>query len=383
MPVKNKANVVIIGGGVVGLAVAYNLARLGVKDVVLLERAYLGSGATSRCGAGIRQQWGTEMNCALARKSMDIFEKMNEMLEVKRDIELKQKGYLLLAFSEKEMEQFRKNLKVQSKYDIPSREVTPREARDIVPHLNLEGLVGGAFCPTDGHVNPFLVTEAYANAARRLGVDIYTYTEALDIEMSGSKITGVRTDQGLIKTDSVVNAAGGYSQQIGKMVGLDLPVKSERHEILVTEKVEPLQGPMVMSFSYNIYCQQTPEGPFLMGYGDPDEPESYNLNSSWHFLEEMTRKATRLLPPLKQLRVIRQWAGLYNITPDRQPIIAESEEVPGFFMAIGFSGHGFMIAPMTGVLLAEMIGGEEPSLELKLDPGRFARGDLILEPSVV
>ncbi len=380
---KNSAKVVVIGGGVVGLAVAYNLARLGVKDVVVLERAYLGSGATSRCGAGIRQQWGTEMNCKLAKKSMDIFEEMNEMLEVKRDIELKQKGYLLLAFSDKEMEQFRKNLEVQSKFDIPSREVTPEEAKEIVPHLNLEGIVGGAFCPTDGHANPFLVTEAYAKAAKRLGVEIYTYTEALDIEKKNDKITAVLTDKGKIKTDKVVNTAGGYSQQIGEMVDLELPVKSERHEILVTEKVAPLQGPMVMSFSYNIYCQQTPEGPFLMGYGDPNEPESYNINASWHFLEEMTKKATRLLPPLKHIRVVRQWAGLYNITPDRQPIIAEAEEVPGFYMAIGFSGHGFMIAPMTGVILAEMIADEELSMDLKLDLGRFERGDLILEPSVV
>jgi len=380
---KSKADAVIIGGGVIGLAIAYNLAKKGMDDIVVLEREYLGSGATGRCGAGIRQQWGTEMNCRLARKSMDIFENMNELLETKMDIELKQQGYLLLAFSDKEMEQFRKNLELQARENIPSREVTPEEAKEIVPHLNIDDVAGATFCPTDGHANPFLVVKAYEDAARRLGVEINTFTEAIDITKEAGRITGVQTDKGFIATDKVVNAAGGYSCQIGEMVGLDLPVKPERHEILVTERVEPFQGPMVMSFSYNIYCQQTPGGPFLMGFGDPDEPASFNRKSSWHFLEEMAKKTYKLLPPLGELRVVRQWAGLYNITPDRQPIITESREVPGFYMAIGFSGHGFMIAPMTGILMSEMILGEELSLDISLNLERFEEGNLILEPSVV
>lgn len=383
MLLKDRAEVVIIGGGVVGLAIAYNLAKKGMDEIVVLEREYLGSGATGRCGAGIRQQWGTEMNCRLARNSMDIFENMNEILETEMDIELKQQGYLLLAFSDKELEQFRKNLKLQARENIPSREVTPEEAKEIVPHLNIDDVVGGTFCPTDGHANPFLVVKAYADAAERLGVEINTFTEAIDITKEDGKIAGVQTDKGFIATERVVNAAGGYSCQVGEMAGLDLPVKPERHEILVTEKVEPYQGPMVMSFSYNIYCQQTPEGPFLMGFGDPDEPASFNRKSSWEFLEKMAEKTYNLLPPLGELRVVRQWAGLYNITPDRQPIITESKQVPGFYMALGFSGHGFMIAPMTGIIMAEMILGEELSLELNLDLERFEKGNLILEPSVV
>lgn len=380
---KKNAEVVIIGGGVIGCAIGYNLAREGCKDVIILEKEYLASGSTGRCGAGIRQQWGTEMNCLLAKKSMEIFENMNDILEVKRDIELKQGGYLLLAYSGKEMEQFEKNLDLQHKFDIPSRRVSPEEAKEIVPYLNLDGVVGGTFCPTDGHANPFKVTQAYADAARRLGVEIYTYTEALDIKVENGQVKGVETSNGFISTNKVVNAAGGYSKKIAEMAGIDIPTKAERHQILVTEKVDPLQGPMVMSFSYNIYCQQTPDGSFIMGYGDPDEPESYNINSSWQFLEEMARKTTNLLPLLGHLRVVRQWAGLYNITPDRQPIIDGSDEVEGFYQAVGFSGHGFMIAPMTGKIMAEMILDKELSLDIKLDLGRFKRGDLILEPSVV
>lgn len=380
---KNKASVVVIGGGVVGCAIAYNLAKMGERDVVVLERNFLASGATGRCGAGVRQQWGTEMNCLLSKGSMQIFENMNEILETKRDIELKQGGYLLLAYSEKEMNQFKKNVELQHSLDIPSRLIAPEEAKEIVPYLNTDKLLGGAFCPTDGHANPFLVTQAYADAARRLGVEIYTHTEVTGIKQENGRVVGVETNRGTIMTDKVVNAAGGYSASIGKMVGLDLPVYAERHQILVTEPVEPMQGPMVMSFSYNIYCQQSPHGSFIMGFGDPNEPRDGNIRSSWQFLEEMAEKATWLLPPLKHLRVVRQWSGLYNITPDRQPILCEAPEVPGFYMSIGFSGHGFMIAPMVGILMAEMILGKELSMRLSLDLGRFERGELVLEPSVV
>ncbi|RKX74394.1 MAG: FAD-dependent oxidoreductase [Spirochaetes bacterium] len=380
---KNRASVVIIGGGVVGCSIAYNLARKGVRDIVLLEKHFLCYGSTGRCGAGVRQQWGTERNCILARESMKIFENMNEELATRRDIELKQGGYLLLAYSEKELELFRKNIRLQNRLDIPSKEVTPLEAKEIVPYLNTERLVGGAFCPTDGHANPFLVTQAYADAARRLGVEIELYTEATGIRKKSNRIVGVETSRGFIETEKVVNAAGGYSVLVSKMAGVEMPVYSERHQILATEPVEKIQGPMVMSFSYNIYCQQTPQGNFLMGYGDPEEPKGINTRSTWQFLETMAEKVTWLLPPLRHLRVVRQWAGLYNITPDKQPIICEVEQLPGFYLAIGFSGHGFMIAPMVGILISRIITGEPVGMELKLDLERFERGELTPEPAVV
>lgn len=381
--IKDKAGIVIIGGGVTGCSIAYNLAQKGYTDIVLLERDYLASGATGRCGAGIRQQWGTEMNCKLAKNSMEVFENMNDILGTKRDIELKQEGYLLLAFSEKEIDQFDKNIKLQHSLDIPSRKVSPEEAKELVPHLNTDEVLGGTFCKTDGHANPFRVTEAYAEAAERLGVDIYTYTEAKDIKIKNAKIQGVETDRGFIKTNRVVDAAGGFSREIASMVGIDLPVKPERHQILVTERTDPLQKPMVMSFSYNIYCQQTPDGSFVMGFGEPNEPDSHNIQASWQFLEEMAEKAVNLLPVLGNIRVVRQWAGLYNVTPDAQPILDKAFGIDDFYIAAGFSGHGFMIAPMTGLYMAEMILGQETTLDLDLNPERFDRGRLILEPSVV
>jgi len=380
---KNKANFVIIGGGVVGLSIAYNLAKRGIKDIVLIEKSYLGSGATGRCGAGVRQQWGTKQNCLLAKESMKVFENFKDILQIKRDIELKQKGYLLLAYSAKELEQFKKNLEIQHSLNIPSVLLTPQQAKEIVPDLNTENLVGAAFCPKDGHANPFQVTFGYAEAAQQLGVEINKFTEVIDIKTRNNKIIGVQTNKGFIETQKVIAAAGGWTQEIAKMAGINLPIFSERHEILVTEPVKKILDPMLMSFSYNIYCQQTPEGSFIMGYGPEGEPPSYNMDSSWKFLEIMSKKATFLLPPLKNIRIIRQWAGLYNMSPDKQPIVSKIDQMEDFYVACGFSGHGFMLAPALGVLMADIVTDSELTYNVVLDIGRFERGEIIAEPSVV
>jgi len=381
---NKTASVVIIGGGISGCAIAYTLAKKGVKDIVVIERDYLSSGATGRCGAGVRMQWGTEMNCRLAKYSIEFFERANEELDYEYDIEFKQGGYLIVASTEKEVNQFKKNIALQNSLGIPSRLLTPKEAKEIVPHMDETKIIAATFNPKDGHLNPFHTTQAYANAAVRLGVEIMKYTTVTGINVENGKVVGVQTDKGYISTPVVVNAAGGYSQLIAKMVGIDLPVYSERHQILVTEPVAPMQGPMFMSFSLNIYCQQTPHGSFIMGRGDANEPRDLRITSSWHFMEEMAKTCTELLPPLKELRVVRQWSGLYNISPDRQPIYGPVKEVEGFYLACGFSGHGFMFGPVTGVVIAESILGETPTIPVHmLDKDRFERGELLLEPSVV
>jgi len=378
------ADVVIIGGGISGCSIAYNLAKKGVKNIAVIEKNFLASGSTGRCGAGIRQQWGTEMNCKLAMSSIKFFETANDELKYDGDIEFKQGGYLIVASTQKEDEQFKKNVQLQRSLGMDVEYLTPNEAIKIVPYLNTENLTSATFCPKDGHLNPFLTTDAYAKAARRLGVHIYTFTEVVGINTLNGKITGVITNKGEISTRTVVNAAGGYSKEIAKMVNIDLPVYSERHQILVTEPVEPMQGPMVMSFSLNIYCQQSPHGSFIMGRGDENEPRDLRLTSSWHFLDEMAKSITNLLPPIGKLRVIRQWSGLYNLTPDRQPILGAIKELEGFYLAVGFSGHGFMFGPMTGLLIAEQILGEKNTIDIStLDKDRFERGELVLEPSVV
>ncbi len=378
------ADIVVIGGGVIGCSTAYNLAKLGAGKVVVLEKKYLASGATGRCGAGMRMQWGTETNCLLSRESIKMLSHLPELLDVNVDIEFTQNGYLMPAYSKKMAEQFKKNLVLQNSLSIPARWVTPEESLEIVPFLNTKGMFGATYCAEDGHSNPFKVTEAYAQAAKNLNVEIYTDTEVQGIVTKNGKIISVRTNRGDILADTVVNAAGGYAKTIGRMVGVELPIFPERHEILVTEPVEPTMGPMVMSFYHNLYCQQSPHGSFIMGIGHPNEPESYNIKSSWQFLRDMAQRLVEILPPLAGLNVVRQWAGLYDMCPDRTPILGNSPALNRFFTAAGFSGHGFMISPITGQLMAEMVLGKPTAFPIQMfDAGRFDRGELFVEPSVV
>jgi len=381
---RTEAKYVIIGGGISGLSIAYNLANKGEKDIVVIEKDYFTAGATGRCGAGIRQQWGTRLNCLLAKKSIEFFEKAQDILDYDGDIEFKQEGYLIIGSNDEEDEMFDANVKLQNELGIPAKKLSKEEAKTIVPYLNTEVVHSATFCGTDGHLNPFTMSDAYYKAAKRLGVEFHTYTTVLDIMVEDKKITGVLTDKGEIRTNIVINAAGGYAKHIGDMAGVEIPVYSQNREILVTEPVEKMQGPMVISFSKNIYCQQTPHGAFIMGRGDNRE-KGYTTESTWQFLDEMATTATTLLPPLGELRVIRQWGGLYNMSPDHQPIISDAKAVKGFYMACGFSGHGFMLAPMTGLLLSEMILGQKPTLPLEdLKLSRFEGKNLAaMEKSVV
>lgn len=373
----------IIGAGISGCSIAYNLAAKGESGILVLDKSYLTSGSTGRCGAGVRQQWGTEMNCLLAKASIEFFEKAAEILEYPGDIEFKQEGYLILAVTEAEDRDFSENVKLQKRLGIPSEKITKEEALKIVPHLNPDAFISATFCPTDGHLNPFRMTDAYYRKAKQLGAEFSFHEEVQGIDFINNHYR-VRTDRRVIETKNLINAAGPQAGVIGEMVGLELPVHAERHEILVTEPVERMQGPMVMSFGKNLYCQQVPHGGFIMGRSTPGEPPSFNISSSWQFLDEMAKTICEILPPLGKLRVTRQWAGSYIMTPDRQPIIGKTN-LPGFYLAIGFSGHGFMFAPMTGLLLAEIILGEEPSLPVDgLGLERFESGKIsAYEKSVV
>ena len=354
----NKASIVIIGAGISGLSTAYNLAKAGMKDIHVIDKGYFTNGSTGRCGAGVRQQWGTKLNCILAKKSIEFFARANEELGYDKDIEFKQEGYLILATNKEEDEQFAKNVKLQNSLGIPTKKLTVEEALKIVPHLNPDSFISATYCKTDGHVNPFLMSEAYYLAAKKLGVNFHFFEEVKAIKVEGEKITEVVTEKDRYLTNKVLNAAGGYAKEIGEMAGVEIPVFSENHEILVTERTSSIQGPMVMSFSKNIYCQQVPHGSFLMGRSNPFALPNHSNSSSWQFLDEMAKTVKHILPEVAKLRVIRTWGGSYNISPDRQPIISDTDILPGFYMACGFSGHGFMFAPITGELLTEIILGK-------------------------
>ncbi|MCL2407108.1 MAG: FAD-binding oxidoreductase [Defluviitaleaceae bacterium] len=380
---QKTADIVIIGGGISGVTIGYFLMKHGAKNVVILERDYLAAGATGRCGAGIRQQWGAEMNCVLSKFSCEFFENAADELGYRSDIEFHQGGYMMLVSSQKELEQTKKNIALQNSLGINSKLLNLDEAKEIVPILDTSSLLAATFYNKDGHLNPFHTTQAFAEAFRRLGGMIYTDTNVTSITVENGLVTGVGTNGGHIATNTVVNAAGGYAQQIAEMANVELPLYSERHNILVTEPVAPILDPMIMSFSLNLYCQQVPHGSFIMGRTCADQPRDLRITPDSEFPREMAKTITKIMPRLANLRMLRQWAGLYNMSPDHHPIYDETP-VKGFYVAAGYSGHGFMMGPATGQIMAELILGLTPTLPWqRLGLSRFEKGDLIHEPSVV
>ncbi len=383
---RDKASVVIIGGGVHGCSIAYHLALKGHKDIVLLEKNYLASGGTGRSAAGIRHQFGTEINIRLSAASVKMMENLAAELDYPHGIDLMQGGYMMLAYTEGQLEQYRLNAEMQNTMmNAGTRILTVDEIRGMIPALNTDGVLGASFNARDGHVDPFHVTPAYAEAAKRLGVKIYTRTEAVDIITDGNRITGVATkDAQVIKTPVVVNAAGAYGALISKMVGIDLPLYPERHQLLVTEPLEMFLPCMVISFTHGTYFKQTPHGSLLLGVGDPEhEVKDFNTESTWQFMDDVARKISFHMPLLRNVRVLRQWSGLYDITPDCQAILGKTP-VEGFYLDVGWSGHGLQLGPVVGKLMAQVISGETTDIDIAaMSVDRFKTGQLIPEPACV
>jgi sarcosine oxidase subunit beta len=380
---KSRAEVVIIGGGSTGTSIAYHLAKMGVEDVVLLEKGYLGSGSTFRCASGIRAQFTDEANIKLQKYNIERWKKLSEELEY--DINFKQTGYLFLATSEEEVETFKNNIKLQNKFGVPTRLITPEEAKEIVPPLNTDFVLAGAWNPTDGKACPFKAVFAFAKKAREMGVEIYEYTPVTGIIVENGEIRGVKTEKGTIKTNIVVNAANAWAPIINEMAGLDrelIPIKPYKHQLVKTEPIEPGQiEPLVCPPAYNdsYVLQDGEDGGVLCGTGLEYGP-TYDMNPTYEFLREVLKWATTIIPALKYVHVIRQWAGFYAKTPDKNPAIGKINYIDGFYIAAGFSGHGFMMAPGVGEGIAELIvKGRVTKVPLDLewyDPHRFERGEL-------
>lgn len=349
---KNEFRIAIIGAGIVGSSIAYHLAKFGENDVVVFEKSYISSGSTGRCAGGIRQQWSSPNNVLLAMRSVKLFERLSEETGV--DIEYKQGGYLVLSYDEGEAKQFEENVKMQRSLGLNVELLSPQQVKKRFEYVNVDEVLLATFCQTDGHANPHLANFAYVRSARKLGVTILTHTAVLGVEVGTTWFT-LHTDKGKFKARVLVNAAGAYSGHVASMVGLKFPVESYRHQILVTESVKNFVDPMIISFSGNFYVRQTKHGQFIMGQGDKDEKPGLNYNVTFRFEKDLAMKMCSLLPFMRKLRVVRHWSGHYNMSPDAQPIIGESPQLPNFYYAVGFSGHGFMLAPAVGEALAEKI----------------------------
>ena len=380
---KNKADVVIIGGGVNGCSLAYQLAKEGV-DVIVVEKNYLSSGATGTCGAGIRQQWSTKENTELAIKSVKIFDNLSK--ELGQDIEFRQGGYLIAIHDDKEMKQAEKNVAMQRSLGLKVDILNPNEINDVVSILDVKGMraIGATFCPADGHANPFKTTFAYADAARSKGANIYTHTEVVDIKTENKRTSVVETDRGAIKTDTVVNAAGVWSKKIAEMVGVKLPNVPFRKEILATERLKPTFEAMVISFKDGIYFSQQKEGQIVGGIPIPKERSGYRTIPTFSFIRHMSKTLTRYAPVLRHVNILRHWTGFYDVTPDARPILGEVKDVKGFIQCNGFSGHGFMLSPMVTKLLSDFIvDGKTSDVLDSLNLDRFKGKKIEREISVV
>ncbi len=379
----SSTDVVIVGGGVNGCAIAYYLAKMGV-DVTVFERDYLSSGATGSCGAGIRQQWSTRENTELAIQSVHMFEELSD--ELGQDIEFNQGGYLIINHSDKELAQSKKNVAMQKSLGLDVSLISKGKITDIVPILDVEGMqaVGATFCPTDGHANPFKTTFAYAHAAEQLGATIHTHTSVHAIKKKNKKITEVITDKGSIKTSWVVDAAGAWSSEIAAMVDIIIPNEPYRKEVLATERLQPLFEAMVISFKDGIYFSQQPEGNIVGGIPIPEQRSGFHKRPTFSFIQHMSETLTRYAPALRQINMLRHWTGYYDVTPDARPIIGEDSRVSGFVHCHGFSGHGFMLSPMVSTMIADYIAnGKESSVLQRLRLDRFEEEDIDMEQNVV
>ena len=380
---KSKADVVIIGGGVNGCSLAYNLAKKGFT-VVAVEKKYLSAGATGACGAGIRQQWSTRENASLAIQSVKIFEQLSH--ELGQDIEFRQGGYLIAVHDKKEMKQAEKNVAMQRSLGLKVDILKAEDITDVVPILDVKAMkaIGATFCPTDGHANPFKTTFAYADAARNLGAEINTHTTVVNLKTTKKAIRSVVTDKGTIQTDIVVNAAGIHSKNIADMVNISLPLTPFRKEIMATERLESLFEAMVISFKDGIYFSQQKEGQIVGGIPIPEERGGYKTMPTFTFLHHMAGTLTRYAPVLKHVNLLRHWTGFYDVTPDARPILGPVTEIKGFLQCNGFSGHGFMISPMVAQLLTNFIAeGKIPEVLESLSLERFKGKNIEKELSVV
>ncbi len=376
--------VAIVGGGVVGVSIAYHLAKLGAREVALLEREpVLGSGSTSRSAGGIRLQFGTAANVRLSQWSLGFLKRLPE--EADADPGLRQVGYLMLVADPAHWSDMLANARMQRELGVPVETLSPNEVAARFPYVDATGLRGATFCPEDGYADPYAVVQGLARAARRLGVTIRTGAEVTAIRVAGGRIAGVETAEGPLDAPVVVNAAGPGAGLIGRMAGVEVPVLPYRRQIYVTAPHPGLPGDMPMTIDYDTASWARGDGGgLLMGASDPDEPSSFRTDPDDAGVLLLGRTIMRRLPLLADAEIVRSWAGLYEVSPDENPVLGPVPELPGFFVANGFSGHGFQHSPAVGRVLAEMILGLPPSIDVStLDLARFREGRAIRENAAI
>lgn len=366
-----------------GLSVAYHLAAdHGVKRIIVVDAGYLCGGASGRNGGGVRAQWSSETNILLMRESLALFRQFAEKHHI--NTWFRAGGYLFLARSDEAAQQLAENVALQNRCGVHSEMLDAAEISDVVPEISPSGVIAASYNAKDAVVFPWPFVWGYAESARELGVEVRTFARVTGIETRGRSIAAVVTEQGRIETSVVVNACGALSPSIAKMVGVELPTHPHRHEICSTEPLKPWLKPLVADLSDGLYFSQSIRGEIVGGIGNERVPKGADQRSSARFLALYARSLTRACPRLGAVRVLRQWAGLYDISPDANPIIGPVDTIDGFFLLSGFMGHGFMMAPVIGQRVATRIArGTSSELFERWALSRFTTGRLPKEGMII
>jgi len=385
MNLAKTADVVVIGGGVMGASTAYHLAWKGCKDVLLLERErFFGTEATGKCAGGIRYQFGTEINVQLSKVSLPMLHRFEAELD--QPIGLNMCGYLFLLTQEDDVRVFRENLEMQRRLGVRAEWLEPSEIADLVPTIDITGVIGGTFGLDDGLADPGSVVQGYISGASRLGATLRTGVEVTDILVDGGRVKGVVTDHGTVMTPVVVNAAGPWARLVGEMADVRIPVVPVRRQIVVTGPLRdiPRDFPFVIDFERSLYFHREGEG-ILTGMSNTSQAPGFDqsVDKAWELVH--LEAAVERLPLLARAGLANRWAGLYEVTPDAHPILGPIPRLEGFFCINGFSGHGFMHGPVCGLLLAEeIVEGGAHTLDISpLTIDRFKEGERVAEYNVV
>jgi sarcosine oxidase subunit beta len=383
-----SAEVVVIGGGVMGASIAFHLAEAGVQDVLLLDKGQLAGGSTSKAAGGVRAQFSDPVNIALGMRGLDAFEDFPR--RPGQEIDLHQPGYLFVLTDPEQVAVYERSVALQNAMGVPSRMLTPAEAAELSPGIDTSDVLAAAFHARDGYCSPESVVLGYASGARRHGATVRTNVSVTGIVAEDGQVTVVETDHGTVRTGSVVCAAGAWSSQVGKMAGVPLPVLPLRRQILITEPLPdelldmlPATMPMTIDAATTFYLHR--EGPaVLLGMSYQDEQPGFSEEYSEEWLPDLMEAIERRCPALLDVGVAHRWVGFYEVTPDHNALIGESAHVSRFLYATGFSGHGFLQGPAVGEVIRDLYLHREPVVDVTpFSAERFAHGTFRGEVNIV
>jgi len=379
---RKNYDVVIIGGGIQGLALAYYLARDASLRVALFEKSYLGSGASGRNGEMIRSAFGSRQWIALWDKSLKLWEDLATELDF--NVMFTRHGYLILATNDGEFENLKQNWQTQQEFGLATKILETDEILRLIPDINPGVVAGGLLQTNAGFARHDAAIWAYARAARRLNADLFPFTEVTGIGVEAGRVRAVKTSRGEVETPTVVNAAGAHDRSIAQMAGLDLPTETRRVEVMVTEPLKPFLPKAVSAPGLTAYMHQSARGEFIGGASDEEYVPSSSMKNTLSTTLAIARTYVRLFPRLAGVRMMRQWTGLTSQTPDHAPVIGPVPGIQGYLLNVDWAGYGFMAGPGGGKALSEyMIGGRIPPEIRPFRLERFETGELVHEPAII